>query len=200
MPLSGAPADPATAKDALRLRFAAARARRDAAGLARAQTRLGVASRTLPPAALVGAYVGVGTEPPTTDLLATLRATGTEVLLPVILPDGLLEWGALPADLAALGRGPLGLLEPAPPYRGQDAIARAELVLVPALAVDRSGNRLGRGRGYYDRALARLPSEAGPTVLAVVFDDELVDELPAEQHDRPVAGALTPSGLVMFVR
>ena len=95
-----------------------------------------------------------------------------------------------------LERGPLGLLEPPPPYLGPDALARARLVLVPALAVDRQGNRLGRGRGYYDRALAELP--AAVRVLAVVFDDELLDDVPTEAHDRPVTGALLPSGAVMF--
>jgi 5-formyltetrahydrofolate cyclo-ligase len=68
------------------------------------------------------------------------------------------------------------------------------VVLVPALAVDRRGRRLGRGGGYYDRTLASL---AGPA-YAVVYDDEVVEEVPVEPHDVAVAGALTPSGLVVM--
>lgn len=187
------------AKDALRLRCSAARAARDTADLAEAGSRLAVAARSLPAAAVVAGYVGVGKEPPTLPLLQALREAGADVLLPVVLPDGLLEWGRLPGSVELLERGPMGLLEPPPPYLGPGALTQASLVLVPALAVDRRGNRLGRGRGYYDRALARLLDDS-VRVLAVVFDDELVDAVPYEAHDRPVSGALLPSGPVMFSR
>src|SRR2546421_527453 len=73
------------------------------------------------------------------------------------------------------------------------AVALAERVLAPALAVDRRGNRLGRGAGYYDRALAAVSHDR---VIAVVFEDEVLDSLPADAYDVPVATALTPSGLV----
>jgi 5-formyltetrahydrofolate cyclo-ligase len=67
--------------------------------------------------------------------------------------------------------------------------------LVPALAVDRAGVRLGRGAGFYDRALPLADPAA--RLIAVVRDDELVDALPAEPHDVPMTHALTPSsGLV----
>lgn len=199
MSTSGVPADRASAKDTLRLRCTAGRAARESADVRRVGVALAGLSAALPAADVVAAFVGVGTEPPTLPLLRALRDAGAEVLLPVVLPDGLLEWGRLPDVPDALERGPLGLLEPAPPYLGLDALAQARLVLVPALAVDRRGNRLGRGRGYYDRALASLRDPAVP-VLAVVFDDELVDEVPYEAHDRRVSGALLPSGPVMFSR
>jgi len=197
---SGVPVDPALAKDALRLRLTAARSTRSGTDLADAGLALAAASASLPAVDVVAGYVGVGSEPPTLPLLAALRDAGARVLLPVVLPDGLLDWGWLPASFDALERGPLGLLEPPPPLLGGDALGRAGLVLVPALAVDRQGNRLGRGRGYYDRALAALPDASPVRVLAVVFDDELVDEVPVEAHDRPVSGALLPSGPVMFSR
>jgi 5-formyltetrahydrofolate cyclo-ligase len=143
--------------------------------------------------ATVAGYVGVGTEPPTLPLLEELRRRGARVLLPVVRPGGLLDWAAGSADLVA---GPLGLREPAGPYLGPDAVREAGLVLVPALAVDRAGHRLGRGGGYYDRALATLPRTV--LVVAVVFDDEVLDEVPVEAHDRLVDGVLTPAGLQMF--
>uniref|UniRef100_UPI0030EF2491 5-formyltetrahydrofolate cyclo-ligase n=1 Tax=Aquipuribacter hungaricus TaxID=545624 RepID=UPI0030EF2491 len=97
-------------------------------------------------------------------------------------------------------RGPGG------PRLGTAAVASCDLVLVPALAVDRAGTRLGQGGGSYDRALARAhtapgrrPGEGGPLVLAVVHDDEVLDDLlPREPHDVAVHGALTPSGVVLL--
>ena len=82
--------------------------------------------------------------------------------------------------------------EPAEPWLAADTIAAATVVLVPALAVDRAGVRLGRGAGFYDRSLPL----AAPTarLVAVVRDDELVDRLPAEPHDVRMTHALTPNG------
>ena len=145
----------------------------------------------------MAAYLGVGTEPPTGPLLTALEARGVRILLPVVLPGGGLDWSDAPAS-SARPAGSLGLLEPAGSLRGADAVRGAGLVLVPALAVDRTGVRLGRGGGYYDRALAGWTRTAA--LLAVVFDDEVLDEVAAEEHDQPVDGALMPSGVVMFGR
>jgi 5-formyltetrahydrofolate cyclo-ligase len=112
-------------------------------------------------------------------------------LLPVLLPDGDLDWARYDGELEA---GLRGLQEPAGPRLGVDAVAGCDLVLVPALLVDRRGTRLGKGGGSYDRALRRA---TGLTV-ALLQDGELVDEeLPREPHDVPVAAVATPSlGLV----
>jgi 5-formyltetrahydrofolate cyclo-ligase len=140
--------------------------------------------------AVVAAYLSVGTEPPTLTLVDALAAGGTKVLLPVVDGEGL-RWA--PYDgLDRTVTGPLGLTEPA----GDDALLTAQLVIVPALAVDRRGNRLGRGRGYYDRALAVVTA----AVIATVYDAELLDEVPAERHDRPVDGVLRPSGFTSWSR
>ncbi len=113
-------------------------------------------------------------------------------LLPVLLDDDDLDWAAYDGHLAP---GRRGLLEPVGPRLGVDAIAACDLVLVPALRVDRSGNRLGRGGGSYDRALARA---TGLTV-ALLHDDELVEAVPHESHDVPVNAVATPGqGLVML--
>lgn len=143
-------------------------------------------------ARVVAAYAAVGTEPPTRALLEALRAAGVRVLLPVV--DGTaLRWGEL-HEWTALRRTDGGLLEPASPSEAAaEAAAAAGAVLVPALAVDRAGHRLGRGGGFYDRWLADGPRGR---VIAVVYDDELVDGVPHEPHDRRVDAALTPGGVV----
>ncbi len=135
-------------------------------------------------------YYSVGTEPDTRGLVYGLWKRGTYVLLPVLRADGDLDWASYEGP-DSLVPGPRGLLEPGEPPRGVQAVARADAVLVPALAVDRSGNRLGRGGGSYDRALARV----GPLipVIALVYDDELVDRLPADSHDVPVRAVARPA-------
>ncbi|MDT5347109.1 MAG: 5-formyltetrahydrofolate cyclo-ligase, partial [Mycobacterium sp.] len=138
-------------------------------------------------------YVPVGAEPGSIEMLDMLLRRAGRVLLPVArtteddvpLP---LRWGEYRADGLAPGRW--GLLEPVQPWLPESALAEASLVLVPALAVDRAGVRLGRGRGFYDRSLAGRDPQA--RLMAVVRDEELVDELPAEPHDVPMTHALTP--------
>ncbi|MGN6574126.1 MAG: 5-formyltetrahydrofolate cyclo-ligase [Nocardioides sp.] len=143
-------------------------------------------------AATVAAYVSIGQEPGTGPLLELLAAAGKRIVLPVLLPDNDLDWAAYtgPDDLVAAGRG---LLEPPGPRLGREAVATADVVLVPALAVDRSGMRLGRGGGSYDRALGRVP--VGTFVCALLYDGEVLDEVPREDHDRPVTAVVTPSGV-----
>ncbi|MGH3615637.1 MAG: 5-formyltetrahydrofolate cyclo-ligase [Pseudonocardia sp.] len=170
-------------------------------------------ARTLDPPARhrpICAYLPVDTEPGWAAGLDALVAAGHEVLLPVVPPEpGPLDWaryegpaalGTGPIGLrAALGTGPIGLREPTGPRLGPAAIKRAVLVLVPALAADRRGVRIGQGGGYYDMT---LPLAAPGTPLVVVLnDEELVTELPVEPHDRRVTAALlAEAGLIEFVR
>lgn len=133
----------------------------------------------------VAAYASLGTEPGTGPLRAALRAEGTTVLLPVLQPDGDLDWAVDEGDLRP---GLRGTLEPPRPVLGRNAVAACAVVVVPALAVDRAGTRLGRGGGAYDRALARATGR----VLAALHEGELVEALPVEPHDRPVHAALVP--------
>ena len=129
-------------------------------------------------AATVAAYVSVGQEPGTGPLLDLLAAAGKRVILPVLLPDNDLDWAAYdgPDSLVAAGRG---LLEPAGRRLGPEAVATADVVLAPALAVDRTGMRLGRGGGSYDRALGHVP--VGTFVCALLYDGELLDRVPARR-------------------
>jgi len=141
----------------------------------------------------VCAYLPVGTEPGSPQLVDRLRELCARVLLPVTRSgaDGEslpLLWGAyVPGGLVAAR---FGLIEPAEPWLPSSAVGEADLVLVPALAVDRRGVRLGRGGGFYDRSLTLCRPVA--KLIAVVRDAELVDELPSESHDVRMTHVLTP--------
>ena len=142
---------------------------------------------------VVGAYVPIGTEPGSPAMLDALTEAGARVLLPVTRPDAPLSWGWYRPGHLTEAR--FGLLEPAAPHLPPDAIQRAGVILVPALGVDRAGVRLGRGAGFYDRSLSLAAPDA--LLVAVVYDDDLVQALPAEPHDVTMTHALTPqSGLV----
>lgn len=148
----------------------------------------------------VCAYVPFGTEPGSLAMLDALRARGARVLLPLVPPEpGPLDW-AVYEGVSALVTGRIrGLLEPAGDPLGADAVSTAVMVLTPALAVDRSGVRLGRGAGYYDRTLPLASPDC--TLVAVVRDEELVERLPAERHDIVMHAALVPDGgFVPFAR
>jgi 5-formyltetrahydrofolate cyclo-ligase len=185
-------------KSALRERLLAARRSqsdddhaRQAAALAGHVDALGVGGT-------VCAYVPVGAEPGSVEMLNVLARHADRVLLPVARTTAdddavALEWGEYrPGELVAAR---FGLLEPAGPWLPATAVAEANVVLVPALAVDRNGARLGRGRGFYDRTLALRTPRA--LLIAVVRDEELLDHVPSEPHDVPMTQALTPGqGLV----
>lgn len=148
-------------------------------------------------AEVVAAYVSVGSEPPTLALLDSLLARGTRVLVPVLLDDNDLDWAEYsgPASLAVAGRG---LREPSGVRLGRGAVVEAQAVFVPGLAVSESGERLGRGGGSYDRALARV--RAGVPVAVVLHPDEVGLDVPAEPHDRPVTHSITALGVSELTR
>ncbi|WOC11524.1 5-formyltetrahydrofolate cyclo-ligase [Gordonia sp. MP11Mi] len=139
---------------------------------------------------VVAAYAASGSEPGSTAILDVLVDRGFTVLLPLV-PAGdptRLQWGEYRGELELEARR-WGLLEPTGPTLGPDAIHRARLVLVPALGADRTGARLGRGAGYYDRTLAAVDAP----VVAVVNDAEFVDDgIEQGEYDVPVSWVLTP--------
>jgi 5-formyltetrahydrofolate cyclo-ligase len=180
-------------KAALRRRLLADRARLGPDQRAAAARALRDAILELPQAQMAGTiavYYSLASEPDTHGLVYALWKRGGYVLLPLLRPDTDLDWASYEGP-DSLRPGPRGLAEPSEPPRGLDAVARADLVLVPALAVDRSGVRLGRGGGSYDRALARV----GPGIptIALLYDDELLDEIPAAEHDQRVRLVARPS-------
>lgn len=175
-------------KPALRRRLRAARAARSPSQLLDAA--LGIARVGLAhcrEAVTVAAYASVRDEPPTRELLDLLRDRGATVLLPIVQPDGL-AWGRYEGWPALAEHN--GLLEPP---RASGGVSDADIVFVPALAVDHRGHRLGSGGGYYDRALVGVPRDH---IVAVVFTDEVLDVVPVERHDVRVGAALTPDGVI----
>jgi len=139
----------------------------------------------------VCAYLPFGSEPGTTALVDALVAGGARVLLPLIQPTpGPLDWAEYTGEAGLVPSRFRGIREPGGKRLGTGAVGEAELVLVPALAVDHRGVRLGRGAGHYDRSL--VFAAAGAALLAVVRDEELVERLPGEPHDVRMSGALTP--------
>jgi 5-formyltetrahydrofolate cyclo-ligase len=195
-PSPGNPANPA--KLALRDQLTTARNRLPVAEIglfARAVAGHLVEVEEVRRAATVAAYVSIGTEPGTSWLLDALVGLGKRVVLPVLLPDGDLDWAAYDGP-SGLVPARFGLLEPTGRRLGVDAVGTADAVVVPGLAVSPTGMRLGRGGGSYDRALGRVP--VGTFTCVVLYDDEVGRAVPVEPHDRAVAAAVTPSGLRRF--
>jgi 5-formyltetrahydrofolate cyclo-ligase len=191
-PPAGEPAP--VAKASLRRRILAARAALTADQRAAAGRAIRDALLALPQVQMAGtvaAYYSIGAEPDTHGLVYALWKRGSYVLLPRLRPDMDLDWASYEGP-DSLGAGPRGLTEPTEASRGVAAVSRADLVIVPALAVDRQGVRLGRGGGSYDRALARV----GPQVptIALLYDAELLDEVPAAAHDQRVRLVASPAG------
>lgn len=143
----------------------------------------------------LAAYLAMGGEPPTDALVTDRLAVGATVLVPLTRDDGELDW-VVHDPASGLRRSAIGVPEPVDRPQVREGLATTELVLVPALAVDHHGHRLGRGAGFYDRALAMFGDRASrPTTCAVVFADELLPEVPTEPHDVPVDLVLTEAGV-----
>ena len=158
----------------------------------------GARFRGATPPPIVATYLSTSTEPDTAHLNALLAELGVTTLAPVLTDDGDLDWALVTSATGATGGVPglRGTREPIGPRLGHHHLANADVVLVPALAVDGDGHRLGRGGGSYDRALVRVRDAT--VVLAVVHDDEVLEAVPVEPHDRRVDGVLTPSGVQYF--
>jgi 5-formyltetrahydrofolate cyclo-ligase len=141
-------------------------------------------------AAKIACYLAYGDEPDTELFIDWAIENEIEVLLPVSNWDGTLTWVSFEGETQP---GIFGFAEPA----GEPAnLESADLIFIPALAVDSQGQRLGKGKGYYDRTLAALATSA--PVIAVVFDDEVLESVPTDSHDRSVDGAVSPSGKTFF--
>jgi 5-formyltetrahydrofolate cyclo-ligase len=128
-------------------------------------------------------YLPFGGEPDTSVFNRWALDAGITLLMPVANPDNTLHWVAF--DGVTTKTSIFGFAEP----HGESVdLEPIDLIIVPALAIDRSGNRLGKGKGYYDRALQSINAP----VVAVVYQHELIDALPAEAHDRKVDFVVTP--------
>ena len=151
-------------------------------------TGLGVSS--------IAAYLSTPDEPSTREFLNWACDSGVRVLLPISRPDGLLDWA--PYDGKDEDEDLLGMPTPTTELLSPLAINDVDLIIVPAASVDRTGMRMGWGRGYFDKTLGSM--ERCPPVYAVIFDSEFVDTVPSEVHDQPVNGVVTPSGITRLPR
>lgn len=188
--------DTKAAKLALRDQLRTARHRRPLAEVAEAGRAIAghlLADVAVQRAATLTLYVSVGPEPGTGLLLDALHEAGRRVLLPVTLRNLDLDWAPYAGE-GSLAPARFGLLEPVTTPLGTEAVATADVLLIPGLAVSREGVRMGQGGGCYDRALARVP--VGTPVVTLLYDEEFGLAVPAEEHDRRVTAVATPSGVI----
>lgn len=148
----------------------------------------------VPAGAVVSGFCAIGSELDPLPLLSALSAAGHPVALPVITPKGqplvFRRWS--PAD--PLRSGLWGIREP---FAEAPAV-EPDVLLVPLLAFDARGYRLGYGAGYYDRTLAALRAKRPTLAIGIAFDQQGVGEVPIDDYDQPLDWVLTPSGARRF--
>lgn len=135
----------------------------------------------------VACFISFGDEPNTNVFIKHCQLHDKVKLFVPRVSGEDLEWVLFTDEQA---RHPLGMQEPL-----GDAVSLKEvdLMVIPALAVDRTGNRLGRGRGFYDRALKAISAKQ---IVVVVHDDEVFDSVPVEGHDHPATAICTCSSII----
>ena len=190
-------------KDRLRRRIRQARQQRSARSRDADAHALAAIVEAIPQvqaARCVTAYAARPGELGTGPLLEALAARGIRVLLPVLGTGLQRDWAAYAGQDDLRERAPGRPPEPSGPTLGGEALADAQVLLIPALAVDTAGTRLGQGGGWYDRALR--DARPGTPVIALTYAEEVHDAateaLPRAGHDRPVDAVATPTGVTWF--
>ncbi|MDL9981228.1 5-formyltetrahydrofolate cyclo-ligase [Microbacterium candidum] len=145
----------------------------------------------------ISCFLSTPIEPGTRRFVTDAVGRGIRVLLPVTRADGLLDWAVADPE-GEIAEGLFGQPEPVGELLGPIALDEADLLLIPAAAVDRTGMRLGWGRGFFDKTLGSM--NHCPPVYAVVYDSEVLDIVPRDAHDEPVTGAVTPTQIIEFER
>ncbi len=138
----------------------------------------------------IGAFASIPHEINTYSILEGTLSSGKKLFLPKVdkTMDSF-EFHPV-TDLKNLQPGPFGILEPTSPNAAEwDEL---DLVLVPGLAFDRQGNRLGFGKGFYDRVIPRLKKSCLVVGLGYAF--QLVEKVPSDKHDAPVRAVLCETG------
>jgi 5-formyltetrahydrofolate cyclo-ligase len=138
----------------------------------------------------VTCYLPFGNEPDVELFVDWALENGIEVLMPVVRTDGDLDWVVFDGSTK---QGQMGFIEAAGPIV---TAANIDIAIIPALAISKSGIRLGKGKGFYDKALPKL--QPAPSVVGVIFEEELLDVIPGELHDYPVDAVVTPAGITKF--
>ena len=141
---------------------------------------------------VVASYFPIGSEIDPRPLAETFMCEQVKIALPVLagpnLPVIFRRWS--PGDI--LDRGPFSVLEPTADAR----VVVPDLVLVPLVAADRAGGRLGYGKGYYDRTLAGLRAAGPVRAIGLAFDEQIFDEIAIEAHDQPLDWIITPTQVI----
>ena len=145
----------------------------------------------------ISCFLSTTTEPGTRRFVTDAVRRGIRVLLPVTRTDGLLDWAVATRD-GEIAEGLFGLPEPVGELLGPIALDEADLLIIPAAAVDATGMRLGWGRGFFDKTLGSM--NHCPPVYAVVYDSEVLDDVPKDIYDQPVSGVVTPTRTIDFAR
>jgi 5-formyltetrahydrofolate cyclo-ligase len=143
----------------------------------------------------ISCYLSTVTEPGTREFVTAAVKRGIRVLLPITREDGLLDW-AVSDDTDETVEGLFGVPEPLGEMLGPIAVGDVDLMFIPAAAISRSGMRLGWGRGYFDKTLGSMQQR--PPVYAIVYDTELMDNVPHDSYDQAVDGVVTPSQTITF--
>ncbi len=146
----------------------------------------------------IATYAPIAGEPGGRMFLDALHTQASDLLLPIAGPAGQMEWAHYQGALS-MQQGQLGIPEPTGPRLGADALAACDIVFMPALGVSPEGYRLGKGGGYYDRALARLvEGDRHPRTVVLLYNGEIRSDIPVEDHDMPVDMVITPTGVREF--
>jgi len=145
----------------------------------------------------VSCFLSTTTEPGTRQFVEGAVRRGIRVLLPITRADGLLDW-SIAKPGGDIAEGLFGLPEPVGEVLGPIAVNDVDLMIIPAAAIDRSGMRLGWGRGYFDKTIGSM--ERCPPVYAVIYDSEFLDTVPRDIHDQPVTGVVTPTQTITLAR
>lgn len=140
----------------------------------------------------IACYLDTTDEPPTRAFIDWALAEGFTVLLPVAREDGLMDWA--PYDQGDEAVDSTGMPIPTSDVLGPIALSQVDVIFIPAASIALDGMRLGWGRGYFDRTLGSLTKR--PPVYAVVYDHEVVDDVPREKHDQGVDGIVTPTRII----
>ena len=158
-----------------------------------AQERLaghGLAFARIASSAIVSGFNPIGEEISPLPLLLKLAEQGHAICLPVMAGKGeplvFREW----TPGAATREAVWGIREPLPTA----AVLEPDVLLVPLLAFDTKGHRLGYGGGFYDRTIARLKGRKPVVTIGVAFDEQRMEEVPHREHDQRLDWVLTPTG------
>ncbi len=146
----------------------------------------------VPPGAIVGSYAAMGDELDTAPLDALLAARGCALAFPRVVGDAPLTFHAWPRD--ALRPGFKSIAEP----RADAPLVTPDVLIVPLLAVNAAGNRLGQGAGHYDRTLDRLRASGPLLAIGYAWDVQRVAHMPAEPWDEPLDALATPARFIRF--